>query len=202
MKSGREAALHMRMQKKKVMEDLGKIYRAEEVLTNYTTRNGKTLKVRDMFEASLEHDAHVNNDFSVGEKPQPSAAAAMLSVELRKMMENIDKKLVSLNLEKEKAREELRKLSQLYTSQSDDPAAPKLRNYSLRGVSTTQTTMYICRRSEPDLISFDGDVDGPSNGDQWWRINYAPNGDKQVNIEVLPPTIYFLALMLTSTENH
>lgn len=188
LKPGREAALQMRLQKKNVIEDLGRISNEEARLTTFTTKSGKTVKVRDLLEASLKHDeAQIDNGVASETISQPSAAAAKLSTELQKVMESIDKKLVSLNLEKEKAQEELRKLSQLYTQQSDDPAAPKLRKYTLRGVTTTQNTMYLCRRTEPDLISFDMDVDESTTGDQWWRINYAPHGAKQVNVEVLSP---------------
>lgn len=44
--------------------------------------------------------------------------------------------------------------------------------------------MYICRRSEPDLIDMtDGDeVSSPQ--DQWWKINYATSGEMPVTVEV------------------
>jgi hypothetical protein len=86
---------------------------------------------------------------------------------------------------KAKAIEELKSLSKLYTEPSSDPNAPKLHKYTLRGVSTNKQTMYICRRAEPDLIDMDLDGDGTkTEGDQWWRIHYAPVGTSPVTVEV------------------
>jgi len=79
----------------------------------------------------------------------------------------------------------LRELSKLYTQPSNDPSVPKLHAYSLRGVSISKSTMYICRRAEPDLIDMDMDGDGQKeNSDQWWRIHYAPIGSSPVTVEV------------------
>jgi hypothetical protein len=105
---------------------------------------------------------------------------------------------IVLNESKEKAREELRELSKLYTEPSNDPSEPKLHAYSLRGVSTNKSTMYICRRAEPDLI--DMDLDGDSNkvkGDQWWRIHYAPIGSSPVTVEVSRSRAYNMTVILT-----
>ena len=90
-----------------------------------------------------------------------------------------------MNESKEKAREEMQKLSKLYTERSDDPSEPKLHAYSLRGVSISKSTMYICRRAEPDLIDMDLEGDGQKvKDDQWWRIHYAPLGSSPVTVEV------------------
>ena len=81
--------------------------------------------------------------------------------------------------EKEKAEEQLRQLSKLYTEPSSDPDAPELHKYTLRGVSTSKSTFYVCRRSEPDLI--DMEMDAP---DQWWKIDYDPTGYNRVAVQV------------------
>lgn len=79
--------------------------------------------------------------------------------------------------ERERAISSMRELSQLYTKQSDDPDAPKLSKYLLRGVSATKDVTYICRRPEPDLIEMDLDDGEPKEkGDQWWRIAYVSEG--------------------------
>lgn len=71
----------------------------------------------------------------------------------------------------------MHELSQLYTQQSDDPDAPKLTKYLLRGVSTTKDVTYICRRAVPDLIEMDlGDDELKDNPDQWWKIAYVSEG--------------------------
>ena len=91
----------------------------------------------------------------------------------------------ALNEQKQKAIDALRELSKLYTEPSSDPKSPKLRKYTLRGVSTTKNTMYICRQAEPDLIEMDldGDESEPKK-DQWWRIHYAPFGSNPFSVEV------------------
>ena len=72
----------------------------------------------------------------------------------------------------------MHELSQLYTKQSDEPDAPKLTKYLLRGVSTTKDVTYICRRAVPDLIEMDLGDDEPvrENPDQWWKIAYVSEG--------------------------
>ena len=95
--------------------------------------------------------------------------------------------VLALNEEKEKSIDALRKLSTLYTDPSleVDPAAPEFHKYTLRGVSTTKSTMYVCRRAEPDLIDIDLDGEAPrSKSDQWWRIYFATSGSNQVTVEV------------------
>jgi hypothetical protein len=101
-----------------------------------------------------------------------------------------------LNEEKEKALETMRDLSKLYTAQSDDPKAPKLTRYTLRGVSTTRSVTYILRRpkpakaGEPDLIDLEitdenGNVEEEKvPEDQWWKIQYTFSGSNPVTIEV------------------
>jgi hypothetical protein len=90
-----------------------------------------------------------------------------------------------LSKEKEKAIDALRELSKLYTEQSEDPEQPTLHKYTLRGVSTSKDTMYICRQATPDLIDIDLEDDNSRpRGDQWWRIHYATSDSKPVNVEV------------------
>jgi hypothetical protein len=90
-----------------------------------------------------------------------------------------------LGTEREKARSELRSLSKLYTEPSNDPQAPDLHKYTLRGVSTTKNTMYMCKRAEAKLINIDAD-EGELVGanEQWWRINYTPGVCTPVAVEV------------------
>jgi hypothetical protein len=79
----------------------------------------------------------------------------------------------------------LRQLSKLYTEASSDPTEPPTHKYTLRGVSTTKSTMYLRRKAEIDLIDMGLENDeSPSNGDQWWRIEYSPSGSNPVTVEV------------------
>jgi hypothetical protein len=95
--------------------------------------------------------------------------------------------LIALNEERDKAREALKKLSDLYTQAPEDPNAPKLHPYTLRGVSTTKNTFYVCRVSEPDLINMNLDAVEQVNAGQWWRIHYATSGSNQISVEVREP---------------
>lgn len=201
MRSGKEAALEMRLKKKEVMDQLERIIYLEDRLTNFQMRGGKVVKVKDLFSASLQHDEAVieNEDQSPDTdmdmlSQTRSNKSANLSAELRRLVESIDKKLsgfqslsslfillanvtTALNVEREKTREALTNLSNLYTAPSSDDAAPKLHPYSLRGVSTNSSTMYICQRAEPDLMDMNLDSSQTtSSNDQWWRIHYSTSG--------------------------
>jgi hypothetical protein len=104
-----------------------------------------------------------------------------------------------LNEEKDKAREALKKLSGLYTNAPQDPDAPKLHSYTLRGVSTTKNTFYVCRVAEPDLINMDLDSLEQTNSGQWWRIDYSTSGSSKVSVEVCP-SFHCLKCKLTSIQ--
>lgn len=190
LRSGRQVALDMRIKKHDIQEELERIAKVEDRLAHAALRTGKIVKVQDLFKASLKHDEaeikkeEEDHDDDMMSEPRPSPAALKISAELSKVMANIDQKLQALDVEKEKARETFRELSKLYTEQSVEPDAPKLKRYTLRGVSTTKSTMYICRRAEGDLIDMDTDGDRPKGPiDQWWRINYASWGDNPVTVE-------------------
>ncbi|CZR60074.1 uncharacterized protein PAC_09969 [Phialocephala subalpina] len=190
LQTGRQAALDMRINKLQIQEELHRMTRLEDRLAHAALRTGKIVKVQDLFKASLKHDEseikeeEEGHDDDMLSEQGPSPAAEKISTELSKVVANIDKKLQALNVEKEKARQTFRELSKLYTEQSREPDAPKLKRYTLRGVSTTKSTMYICRRAEGDLIDMETD-DGQPKGhiDQWWRINYASWGENPVTVE-------------------
>ncbi|KAL2068176.1 hypothetical protein VTL71DRAFT_16274 [Oculimacula yallundae] len=187
LKSGRQAALDMRRQKREVEEELQRISELEEKLTFVMTRNGKLLKVQDLFKASLKHDLEevekseeslIDGDVDMMASQRQGKAAGRLSEDMQKVLDSIDKKLLALEGEKEKARQELRELSKLYTEPSDDPEAPQLHKYTLRGVSTSKSTFYVCRRAIPDLIDMEMDVP-----DQWWRIYCSSMGYSPTIVE-------------------
>ncbi|CZT05976.1 uncharacterized protein RCO7_05199 [Rhynchosporium graminicola] len=188
LKSGRQPALDMRLQKREVEKELNRIRTLEEKLSFIPTKTGKIVKVQDLFKACLKHDlAELEesedslNDADVDMMSSRSSqrqTAGRLSEDMQNILSSIDKKLLSLEEEKQKAREELRKLSKLFTEPSSDPDAPQLHRYTLRGVSTSKSTFYVCRRPMPDLIDMDLDVP-----DQWWRIYCAPMGYSPMTVE-------------------
>jgi len=116
--------------------------------------------------------------------PMEHSTKTDLSQQLRNLLDRIDKKLEALVGQKEKTKEELRALSKLYTQPSDDPDAPALHRYTLRGVSTSKNIMYICRQAEPDLMDMNIDSeDSQASNDQWWRISYEPVDSKPFQIK-------------------
>ncbi|PBP24204.1 ubiquitin interaction domain-containing protein [Diplocarpon rosae] len=179
LKAGRQAALDMRLKKREVEQELERIRSTEEKLSLLPLKSGKYVKVHDLFKASLKHDeAKIEadaqlTDVDVMVSQSQSNAAMRLSEELRKVVASIDKKLLALEAEKEKARAELRSLSKLYTEPSSDPEAPTLHRYNLRGVSITKNTMFICKQAEADMVYMGTHDDGSlAVKEQWWRIEY------------------------------
>jgi len=74
-------------------------------------------------------------------------------------------------------------VSKLYTEPSSDPNEPPTHEYTLRGVSTTKSTMYIRRKAEIDLIDMELSTDAPlTDDDQWWKIMYSSSGSITVEV--------------------
>lgn len=103
LKSGREAALEMRLQKREVEKELTRIHTLEEKLSLVPTRTGKIVKVQDLFKASLKHDVAelekskeslVDADVDMMASQRQSKAAGRLSNEMQKILASIDKKLL------------------------------------------------------------------------------------------------------------
>ncbi|KAG9236630.1 hypothetical protein BJ875DRAFT_455983 [Amylocarpus encephaloides] len=191
LKDARQASLEMRLRKHDVQEELNRIALLEDRLTNFQTRSGKAIKVKDMFNASLQHDEATienngqgSNDATADISTSKRSSKTVLSSELRKLVSAIDEKLLVCKVEREKACEALKNLSRLYTQPSEDPDAPKLHPYFLRGISTSKSTFYVCRAPEPDLMDMNLDGDQPqAKAGQWWRLNYALSRPNPVTVE-------------------
>jgi hypothetical protein len=101
LKSARQASLDMRLKKNDVQEELDRITTSENRLTNFQMRNGKIVKVKDLFIASLQHDeAQISDEGRAGDDTaadvmanRAPSKAQNLSAELRKLVDSIDKKL-------------------------------------------------------------------------------------------------------------
>ncbi|KAI9746454.1 MAG: hypothetical protein M1818_000167 [Claussenomyces sp. TS43310] len=194
LEENREAALKMRLRKEHVRENIKNISSLREKLTHSVLPNGHRVRIHDLFESCLMHDAErVTEDNSNNPPPQlvdvdnpaiPMVVDKMdISTELRKVMANIDIKLQALDKEKERAQSTLRELSRLYTDRSD-PVHPPLHRYSLRGVSATKNTTFLLRQAEPDLIDMDLDQMEPrANGDQWWKITFTASNPKPAEVK-------------------
>ncbi|KAM3081480.1 hypothetical protein ACMFMG_004939 [Clarireedia jacksonii] len=188
LESARKEALDMRIKKAAVEERMKRITERENFLTYYTDKNGKILKVEDIFNLSLKHDqgmvhdGHPPDDLD-GDSEMTQPPKGDLSAKLSKVMSDINNKLKALEEEKEKAKAAWRELSKLYT----DPATSSrpLHKYTLRGVSLNKETTYLCKAGEPDLIDMQlTDGDQSQDEGQWWRINYNTSSSTPVSVEV------------------
>lgn len=91
--------------------------------------------------------------------------------------------VLDLELYMDKIRAKQRFLGRLLTV-PDKPGRPKpmtCKKYLLRGVATSQDVVYVCQRSQADLIELG---DAPKPLDQWWRLAYAPQNEQPVKSEV------------------
>ncbi|APA07778.1 hypothetical protein sscle_03g025480 [Sclerotinia sclerotiorum 1980 UF-70] len=181
-------SLNMRTSKRNLELQIADISRNERQLT-WTIHNGKTLLVEDVMKMSLNHDqnelppGNSNMDNLASDSHTGRSKNADLSQKLKKVMDDVNAKLKRLQDQKEKAKEAWRELSKLYT----DPAksSQRLHRYTLRGVSLTKETTYICTRIEPDLIDMglsDDERVPPSDG-QWWKIDYSSSSPPQITVE-------------------
>lgn len=184
LREHRVEALTMRRKKAEIKEEMDNIRAKEKKLTHFTLPSGKTVKVKDLFAASMRHDSNlVENNEQNGEEDQyaPTQPSLNISEELEKVLKSIDLKLQQLEQEKEKARASLRELTKLYTEAPTETNSPPIHKYTLRGVSINKFKTYVSRRGEPNLMSMDeGDMDG---AEQWWMIEYSTAGLQHVNIK-------------------
>ena len=189
LKSARQEALNMRVKKLAFHKKLENIKALEIKLTEFQGPTGASLKVQDVLKAALQHDVaqikpDEDSEDELMELSEPSKTQN-LSAQLVKLAESIDRKVKALNEEKERCKDELRQLSKLYTTPSEDSGQPALHRYTLRGVCMDKSTMFICRQGERNLIDIDlGDEESTGNPEQWWRINYAASDSNPVSIEV------------------
>ncbi|KFY09227.1 hypothetical protein V491_08312 [Pseudogymnoascus sp. VKM F-3775] len=197
MESNIEVSLEMSKKKAAIRDRMKKICALENKLTYYTFPTLKTVKVKDLFAASMQHDTDLlpanglnGNDSDTELSPESRPTQRLdISAELMNVLESIDKKLKALTDEREKARESLRELSKLYTKPAAEPGQPPKHKYTLCGVSISNHITYVRRRAEPDLIEMDLDADGTAkDADQWWKIEYSPSGSQQVNVSKVAQT--------------
>lgn len=101
MESNIEASLEMSKKKAAIRDRMKKICALENKLTYYTFPTLKTVKVKDLFAASMQHDTDLlpanglngnDSDTELSSEPQPPQRLD-ISAELKNMLESIDKKL-------------------------------------------------------------------------------------------------------------
>lgn len=194
LESNSQTALHMRRQKQDIMNQISKMNFVKERLTSFT-KDGKTFKIRDLINSSLLHDQKDSTEGPTGneaaqkvdgddtedptkmdiDETENRAALTELSEQLRQTMADIDKKLKSLDEEAEKAQASLRGLSKLYTEYELG-----MHTYTLRGISTSQETMYINRVESPEE-----DIVIPFPRDQWWEISFNAREQRPVAVHIV-----------------
>ncbi|POS86872.1 hypothetical protein EPUL_001724, partial [Erysiphe pulchra] len=190
LKYSREASLEMRKKKYEVLEEIDRISKLENRLTCITSENGNLYSVKNVFEVSLKHDEDLLVEDYVHDKKETKdnsdladVVSVNLSAELRRLIDSIDKKLDELNREKSLLSANLRHLSTMNTNQSPTPAAPTLKPYSLRGLRTTKSTMYICQRISNQTVKSSSEINSEQPLDQWWRIHYSTDSTPVFAVE-------------------
>ncbi|KAL3957356.1 hypothetical protein ACCO45_007934 [Purpureocillium lilacinum] len=95
---------------------------------------------------------------------------------------DIEAKMKATNEQLERVHAKQRALGRLLTDPNKQgrPRPMTCKKYLLRGVATPNDVIYLCQRSEPDLIELD---ESPKPLDQWWRLAYAPKDDSPVKAE-------------------
>jgi hypothetical protein len=105
LESSKQAALDMRLRKIEVRKEIAQIDKARGYLSSYDLPNGKSASVKELFEVALLHDqAKVAENGEIREEQvaalneelaatHVTTKTAALSAQLRKLVENIDKKL-------------------------------------------------------------------------------------------------------------
>lgn len=73
----------------------------------------------------------------------------------------------------------------------DQPSPLKCKKYLLRGIVTSPTIVYVCRRTEQNLVEVSEKPD-----DQWWRLEYRASTEPAVLAQVTSPYSLFFPVLL------
>ena len=79
----------------------------------------------------------------------------------------------ALQKSKNSALEKLKKISKWYTTADDDPGGAPHHKYTLRGVSTSNSTLYVLDRRSSGYVE-------PETW-QWWKLTYSMGDAKPVS---------------------
>lgn len=102
LKSGRQAALDMRLRRREIEENLERIALLQDGLTHVSVKGGeKHINVQSLFKAALQHDVRQINDdsghsHSSEDAPMP-VKPSKLSAELQMIVASIDRKLLGIS---------------------------------------------------------------------------------------------------------
>lgn len=202
LKQNVEAALEMRRNKDVVRAEMQQIEEKVRKLTYITLPTGKRVKVKNMLATAMRHDENAIPYEGQMEHEMATASKSSLNLteELQKLMNNIDKKIESLELEKDKVRATLREMSKLYTESQDGTDHSPVSKYTLRGVSVSKYVTFLKRPLEEQLIEFDDENGNPQPREQWWKIEYSTTGVMPVSVTEVTENEVLLSAYRDSTD--
>jgi hypothetical protein len=193
LESCKQQSREMRAQRIELSNDIDRL---QGLLNRCATQQGRngTLDVRHTLLAAaraaelavkdkpLTNGLHEDNDMSSSTTlPISNAEGDRCAQELRGLVERIDKKMRSLEEQKERTLEVYRSVTQQFTQPSSDPNEPPTHRYTLRGVSTKPHITYVLRPVVEDLMDVSDDNSGEAKDEfsagetawQWWRISFS-----------------------------
>jgi hypothetical protein len=185
----REAAFEMRLKKTEIREEIRRLDTIASKFTNFTFPGpgGLSVSVKNLLGASMKHNIRPRHDDNPPTNQDESMEDGFdseikldLNGEISKLVAGIDKKLQSLEAQKEAAREKLRNLSKLYTEST--PEQPLKHKLTLRGVSVTQDITYVRVRTKQDLMNMDIDSSPSTGSEQWWKLEWVHNSHSPISV--------------------
>lgn len=137
---------------------------------------GMTSAVKSETGGDGEVDVERPANLSVQEKMK-------LAADVRKVVEDIDRRLERIQKLKRDIQDEVEKSTNLYTSPSaeDETKLPRVR-YTLRGVSTTPHITYVLRKNDTSTSELTDSTETTSEESKpdyhWWRISFSADDAK------------------------
>ncbi|CAN8095893.1 unnamed protein product [Discula destructiva] len=92
---------------------------------------------------------------------------------LKLKLARIESAISNVNAERDECIANLQRLNRTLTVPSEDEALIPTHKYTLRGVVTSPTVLYMCRRKEPEPFA---EVDDDANLDEWYLVRW--DGDE------------------------
>ena len=196
LESCKQLSRQMRAQKMELSRDIHKLQLLQNRCSTQPGPSGPLDVQNILLEAAKAADRAVKNKtmpnglhededlLSLSTSPTSSPEEDRCGQDLRRLVERIDKKVRSLEEQKERTREVYRSVAQQLTNPSSDPEEPPTHKYTLRGVSTKPHITYVLRSVVEDLMEVGGDDDGGVKSEisvvgkdeapwQWWRISFS-----------------------------
>ncbi|KAG7127766.1 hypothetical protein HYQ45_012408 [Verticillium longisporum] len=112
------------------------------------------------------------------------AQCEQVLIRCKHKLRELDANMSKLNADRDYLKQYRRYLNTLLTDpepeDGEEPITFHGKKYLLRGVATGRDIMYICRRTEPQLIDLE---EAAQPLDQWWRLAYVAGDEQPVQAE-------------------